>query len=414
MEAIARHLFIRASSNVNPSLAPSSPDKRSVASSNTTHATPNQNVGANDSDSVLDSIELLTNISVTSKPRFLPRKPRSLLFSKHHPQWMVTSTLDGSLQSWSLPKKAIELPSLHLPSHLNESVFAEDMCMTARGGHLALVMAEFNSNPNEASSGTDSFQGAKNRILLAPLVNNQISSPTIVEPSFSVHSKPISSIVAYYDGPSDRSLLLTGGNDRALVLWDIDETNLGKAEVREVHRRHTSGVHTICQLPQSRNVWTGGPDMRLIGFSMSKSQPLFEQKLDGRISHILSNSEHPNCLLVAQSKQSDQFRIVDTRNPNENCPLFGVPEISNTTRYLKPSWHHAGNLIACGTSNPVSRSSGINLWDIRYVSRTSSPLQMVGAQPDRRYLNAEFHPSENLLVALTTDASLYFIDYTLA
>jgi WD40 repeat protein len=154
--------------------------------------------------------------------------------------------------------------------------------------------------------------------------------------------------------------------------------------------------------------------MRLIGYSLSKGQPVFEQRLDHRISHILADQHSPHCLLLTQTRQQDQFRLFDTRAPALASPVFGWAETANTSRYLRPSWHPAGNLIACGSSNPASRAAGINFWDIRYLSKTASPLQMVDVQPDKRYWRTEFHPAKDLLVALATDGSLSFIDYTLA
>lgn len=370
----------------------------------------------------IKSIQLLTNVVPTHKSRFLPRKPRSLLFSKQLDDWMMTSTLDGSLQTWSLGRKAIEGTSLHLPSLFNETCYAEDLCMNQRGSQIAIVLGE----PSTAAAGNTegsgpilipASSGFTTKLALMNLEGSgksQFGKPFIVKTDYNPHTKSISSIASYYGGPSDRNFYYTGGNDRSLVFWDIDEEGK-EVKCNEVHRRHTSSIHSICQQYYSRTVWTGGADMRLVGFASCKSQIVHEQKLDYRISHIMANNHHPHTLLLSQSRQQQQMRFIDVRIPNSTTiQPFGWTELTNTSRYLKPSWHHAGNLISCGMSNPAIKYSGINVWDMRWVEKSGDPLQVIEMQAEKRYWCSEFHPTKDVLVAMATDCSVSFLDYKLA
>lgn len=204
------------------------------------------------------SVQLLTNLVNVSKSKFLARKPRSLLFSRQVDDFMLTTTLDGSIQSWSLERKGL-VGTSHLPSMLNQTVFAEDVCLNHKGTHLAVALAEPSS-----SSGTDltlesssSASMISHRLLYIPL--SQKTKEIYLQPSFPVHTKGISVVESFYDGPSDRSLFLTGGFDKTVAFWDTNDTGT-ELKVKEVHRRHTSVVHTIAQQVQSRIIWTGGAD----------------------------------------------------------------------------------------------------------------------------------------------------------
>lgn len=358
--------------------------------------------------SVVDSIELLTQVAVTSKSKFLPRKPRSLLFHEHLDDWMVSSTLDGSVQPWSLARRAMAAPSLHLPSFVDEACFAEDMCLNHRGTQLAVVLGE----PARLVQGAPEDTATVSlKLCIVPVdAARSLGRPVLVEPSFAAHSKSIASVCSFYDGPSDTSHYLTGSADRCLALWEVGEA-AATASVKEVHRRHTSAIHAVCQQPQSRVVWTGGSDMRLVGFSLGTGQALHDQRLEYRVAHVLGNRQRPDALLVVQTRQQEQIRMLDTRSPFVAVQSFGWAETSNTSRYLKPSWHPAGNLVACGLSNAASHASGIHIWDLRYAKH--DPLQLIEGLPDKKYWSCEFHPRKDLLAALATDGTVSFIDYAL-
>lgn len=351
---------------------------------------------------------LLAGLQMQTKAKFLPRKPRSLLFSRAHPNWMLTSTLDGSLQCWSLDRRALDGPSLSLSQALNEACWAEAMCLDVRGQHVAMALG------SPTASADAPVPELSTRICVLGI--NEDSAPRLLVPSHPVHSKGLASVVAFYDGPSERSLFITGGNDKNVALWDSDlsarAAPAATTTTTELHRRHTSAVLALCQQPQTRTLWSGGADMRLVGYCLAKRQTVFETKLDGRLSHILSHAQDPNRLLLALARPSEQFRLLDCRTPTTPSAIFGWAEAGNTSRYLQPSWHHAGNLVACGSASPQGSPPGINIWDLRYLPH---PLQRIDAgSADRRFAATIFHPTKDLLVALATDGSVSFIDYTLS
>jgi WD40 repeat protein len=213
--------------------------------------------------------------SLQSVGKILPRKPRSLLFSADLPDAMLTSTLDGSLQSWSLPKRAIEA-SVHFPSLLSQNVFPEDICLNRRSTHMAVALGESskaNESPVESyesghlygSHPPSSLSAAElltNRLYFMPVpFSATAKAPGILlEPASPVHTKSIVSVATFYDSASsDRSIFITGGNDKALGLWDVSDSG-HELKARPVHKRHTSAIHAIAQQLHSRNVWSGGND----------------------------------------------------------------------------------------------------------------------------------------------------------
>lgn len=356
------------------------------------------------------SVELLAGLQMQTKAKFLPRKPRSLLFSRHDPDWLLTSTLDGSLQRWSLDRRALHGPSVSLPHALNEACWAEAMCVDTRGQHAALALASPSTAVGDAPVPEMTTR-------LCVLGVGEGAQPRLLAPSHAVHSKGLASVVAFYDGPSERSLFASGGNDKNVALWDADlRSDNGTASLHatttELHRRHTSTVLALCQQPQTRMLWSGGADMRLVAYCLAKRQTGFETKLEGRLSHILAHSQDPQRLLLALARPSEQFRLLDCRAPTSPAAVFGWAEAGNTSRYLLPSWHAAGNLVACGSASPLGAAPGINVWDLRYLPH---PLQRIDAgTADRRFAATLFHPTRDLLVALATDGSVSFIDYSLA
>lgn len=323
---------------------------------------------------------------------------------------------------------------MHFPSVLGQNVFPEDICLNHRSSHMAVALGE-SSKANE--SPVESYEAGCNAPLTygfhstssaAELLTNRLyfmpvpflataKAPGILlEPASPVHTKSIVSMASFYDAASsDRSMFVTGGNDKALGLWDVNDNGL-ELKARPIHKRHTSAIHAIAQQLHSRNVWSGGNDCRLVGCNLGTGQVFSDRRLNDRITQLLAHACHPATLLMAQAKMNDQLSLLDIRLPlNTMRPVaFGWPEAANLTRYLRPSWHPEGHLIACGASQPCARYSGIMLWDTRFIGeQRKAPLQIIDVQTDKRLLRTEFHPVKSTLVALTSDASLSFLEYSI-
>ena len=90
---------------------------------------------------------------------------------------------------------------------------------------------------------------------------------------------------------------------------------------------------------------------------------------------------------------SAQLRLFDCRI-NNIVHSFGTLKLQNLSRYVRPSWHHGGNLIAIGTLSPADSVGSINIWDIRMMKSSNhssniKPVKMINCE-DRRLVRAEF------------------------
>ena len=158
---------------------------------------------------------------------------------------------------------------------------------------------------------------------------------------------------------------------------------------------------------------SGAVDCRLFGWATQHSRASFSHRFTNRISHLLANFHHPNSLIVTFCSPSRQLLMLDTRSPLSHSQVsFGHSELSSTSRYLRPSWSRSGNLVALGTIVPETRTSALNVWDVRYLGPEGSPTRSIEFSGEKRFLASEFWPAGNTIVVLASDGSANFVDYT--
>lgn len=365
----------------------------------------------------------ILDISKTNvKGRFLPRKPRSIIFaplttSSFASSTFLTTSLDGSLQVWSTKDQTV-LKTVHFS---NTQAIAEDVCWgngNEERNLLVVALNEFGPNVGAASSNSgDLSPVAKSRLAVMSWNFSDdldCSSPSLLDPS--PHTKEVSVIAPLTTKNDHFCSIVTGSHDKSIYLWSLEgESQNLTSRATLIHRRHTSAVNGICQ-PTSNHLWSGGYDSRLVGWDLTKGSVIHEFKMDHRISHLLPKpTMTSSCMLVTLQSSKEQLRLIDLRSPTAAGLVFGWQEASNTSRYLRPSWHPSGNIVACGTSSPTASPSGVNLWDVRYIGKSSChnyPLQVIECAgcSDKRYLRSEFSNAEPLLVALSTDGSVLFVE----
>lgn len=349
----------------------------------------------------------ISNVSITTRLRALPRKPRGLCFNftdPEHADLMVTSSLDGSVQLWSKTRQRIH-STMHLPTQLGQSCFVEDMCWDRHDGSvLALALCE--SSESAVASRCDECQLALLR------VSRQESryAARLVTLRQTAHERSIG-VVASWSTKERACRFLTGGKDRRICSWSVSQ-DTADAVVNELHRQHTSSVQTICPT-QDGTVWSGGSDCRLVAWSGEGQRVVKEWRWEHRISHIQAHQTHPALLLVSVMAMSQQLRLVDTRI-GQTVHRFGCAETANLSRYVRPSWHPSGDFIAIGTVSPSDsvHTGAISIWDVRMLDRPPHPLRLVNCD-ERRYVRTEFAPDGRSLVAMSTDASLAFVDFAI-
>ena len=362
--------------------------------------------------------------SVKHRPRAFPRKPRCLIFNSIQPSFsdtMITSSLDGSLQIWSKNEQKIQ-SSLYLPSYLHKPYFVEDLCWDRHpNGLLALGMCESANAPAaDESSGASSSRSDRQIAFLQFNPIDPSASPRFISSNLSPHDRSISVIESWSSSKhsGDNSYFLTGGLDKAIYSWKLTSNGASRdpeISTYELHRRHTSSVQAICYDWVNSDIWSGGTDCRLVQWSGEENRLLNEIRWDSRISHLIKSNAHPNLMLATVTSTSAQLRLFDCRI-NTIVHSFGTLETANLSRYVRPSWHHGGNLIAIGTLSPADSVGSINIWDIRMMKSSNNgsnikPVKMINCE-DRRLVRAEFAPDGRSLVGMSTDGAMTFVEFT--
>ena len=360
-------------------------------------------------------------LSVKHRPRAFPRKPRCLTFNSVQSSFsnlMFTSSLDGSIQLWSKKDQKIQ-SSIYLPSTLNKPYFVEDLCWDRQAsGLLALGLCESANAPiNDDSNGPNSSRSEHQLAFLQFNTQNPTGSPKFIVAPQTPHDRSISVIESWSstESYSDFSNFLTGGLDKAIFSWKVVHNGQSDPEisVHELHRRHTSSVQAICYDWTSQDIWSGGTDCRLIQWNNQENRIVNELRWESRISHLIKCKNESNLMLASVMAMSSQLRLFDCRN-NSVVHSFGIQETANLSRYVRPSWHSNGYLIANGTLSPTDTVGSINIWDIRMMRNGSSsvrPVKMINCD-DRRLVRAEFAPDGLSLVGMSTDGSLTFVDFS--
>ena len=356
--------------------------------------------------------EAIKDVSVTVKSRFFSRKPRCLLFpGSPHDDLMITSSLEGFIQYCSMKNQSV-MCTYHIPSLLGRTCHAEDMCKAPP--YQGLLLSSIDMGPSGIKNEPDPCNSPSSIVFL-PFDHREIM-PVVITSPYNPHKKAISTIESLdtsTTSASDYFVFCTGGLDKNVALWKLN-SEIEVVDVQEIHRVHTSVVQAVAQTKGRGDLlWTGGADCRLVGWSLEEGRQTFSHRFAHKISFLFANENHPNTLLASFCSHLNQLQLLDTRAPlSQNIIAFGHLELSTTSRYLRPSWSPNGNLIVMGTSAPQSRISSIDVWDIRCLRNESAPVKSIGCCAERRFLACDFWPSGNTIVALGSDCSASFVDFT--
>lgn len=203
----------------------------------------------------------IRDVSVVVKAKYFPRKPRCLMFSGGDDNdLMLTSSLDGSIQYSSMERQAV-VKRVLLPSLINRDCYAEFMCAAPllNGFIISTVDASLSMGGN--STETDPGNLPSSLVFMRNKLSGDVHHKVLTPPG-SPHQKAVSALSSYrYGAPLESSFrFLTGGLDKNICIWRVDET-LSKVTTQEAHRIHTSAVQTMVQTSSSPNIiWSGGAD----------------------------------------------------------------------------------------------------------------------------------------------------------
>ncbi|RKP25775.1 hypothetical protein SYNPS1DRAFT_28503 [Syncephalis pseudoplumigaleata] len=363
--------------------------------------------------------ELLRNLHTHQWRNAFSRKPRSLLFHRL-PDARGKNDMDlictrrsamyaRQIRCWKYGHQQLE----HVITDTQlEKVWPETMSWIT--DHILAVGAPMRDTPLARQLSLVHFSTSSRHALLSQVQHlddrPHSNGINVIEPLSSSSSSLSSS--GSTNGKEQFSFA-TAGNDKRVVVWHMAHTRSMQApttlkSVDYIHKQHTSSIHALAHMPAFNVLYSGGADSRLVAWDLAANQEIFHKKLADRISHIHRHPIDPHLLLVTVSSMQDQLLLHDHRTPQEPVLTFGVPQQSRLSRYIAPSWHSDGYMVACGQQDKPH----ISIWDIRYQHVQSGPCQLIQSH-DKRIIEVRFHPTKPVLGSISSDLSMNFMDFTL-
>jgi len=289
------------------------------------------------------------------KDKAFPRKPRSLELNwarnSDRRNIFAASCLDGSVQFWSFSQQR---QLFSVAGEKLKAKWVEDMCWTRDGDTLALAFPEDTTRQDAPQLGLLRLSTHQGKVKIK--IDLQEATP---------HDGGVNAVAAFKD-----SQFITAGNDKTLVHWDLTRD---QPVTTPFTRKHTSMIQAVMASSRLDVIFSGGADKKLIKWSAAKQVPISERLYHSRVSWIGENPVDPSLLLICLSSPCQQLSLFDTRTPRP-IQEFGWAESDSLSRYIEPSWHPSGFLVACGTSAPL-----INIWDIRFSRFGSEPPFTISA-----------------------------------
>eukprot|EP00027_Filamoeba_sp_ATCC50430_P012186 CAMPEP_0168574650 /NCGR_PEP_ID=MMETSP0413-20121227/19211_1 /TAXON_ID=136452 /ORGANISM="Filamoeba nolandi, Strain NC-AS-23-1" /LENGTH=210 /DNA_ID=CAMNT_0008608041 /DNA_START=1 /DNA_END=629 /DNA_ORIENTATION=- len=156
--------------------------------------------------------------------------------------------------------------------------------------------------------------------------------------------------------------VVTAGADKKIFLWHVPDNETPSVDF--VHAEHTSEVSCVAQHSQSYLLLSGGQDRRFIAWNIDQERAEHVEKLPAAVTSVKENPADPNLLLLSMQSRTNQLRSVDYRTMKPVLHLgYNIAETANTTQFITPDWSLNGHLVVCGSTEPV-----VNVWDVRYVN----------------------------------------------
>jgi hypothetical protein len=276
------------------------------------------------------------------------RKARSILTYPYSAgmfcSTIVTTSLDGKVHFWSAKTEQRE----HTVEKMNWSTNEKDWCEDIKWiTPDTLCLAPFSSS----------------NLILLHRMNSRHEFERKELPV--VHSKGVNVLERLGE-----SQFVSGGQDKKVYLWDIQDTN--RTRTLKVHDEHTSRIHSLCYLPQQKLLYSGGQDCRLFCTDVETTRILYgHERLDGSVRDILRIPGSHDSILVLyiflSSVQDPLYtvRVFDTRS---KAFCMKIPtRVQQTDGYQKIQVHQNGHLV----SVPLpTAGGGLEIYDLRYCLLT--------------------------------------------
>ncbi|KAK9701869.1 hypothetical protein K7432_011518 [Basidiobolus ranarum] len=349
-----------------------------------------------------EMLDVISRTRTDMRTKAFTRKPRSLIYQVakdyegNEMECLVTSSLDGEIQFWSPTMRKIVT---RVTKQTLKKPWAEDICFV----HPSIVAVASAKKDGEFLDNQVSF------VHLLKANTSQISYRVQHSDSKPHNERGISALCPIIS--NDKEFMFSScGSDKMVHLWKYktpqhEGDNAEQTGLLLAHSRHTSAVQALCYEPEQSVLYSGGADCKFYGYSLETKNIVTEYKYAERVNHVITHPFNPDLLLVCLSGKSDQLHIYDRRSNNFSSLSFGFQQSENLSRYMSPSFHSNGHLVAFGQNEPK-----INIWDVRYIQQGKKSSQVLYLH-ERRILKSLFHPQQDTLISMSTDSSLAFTDF---
>ncbi|KAM6912986.1 DDB1- and CUL4-associated factor 5 [Xenentodon cancila] len=183
--------------------------------------------------------------------------------------------------------------------------------------------------------------------------------------------------------------LVSGGDDRRVLLWDMEKAIHGRSKPVKLKGEHLSNIFCLAFDSTNKKVFSGGNDEQVILHDVERRETL---NVFLHIDAVYSLSVSPvNDNVFASSSDDGRVLIWDTREPPHGEPfcLASYPSAFHSVMFnpVEP------RLLATANSK-----EGVGLWDIR--KPRSSLLRYGGSMSLQSAMSVRFNSTGTQLLAL--------------
>ncbi|KAF9348952.1 hypothetical protein BGX34_002137 [Mortierella sp. NVP85] len=374
----------------------------------------------------------------------------------------ASSSMDGNIHFWDInsQKLLLSVPprdSRVIPYAETLTWVSEDAIVAVSHLKNGIQWPEPNAEPSNTELTSHSVPEAQTNLITIYFNREGHLGFRVLTITTMPHLKPVTTVAAIMG--EDHSLsYVTGGNDKRLFHWKFgppDSQSLTGYEPQglvELHQAHSNSICCTNYSHTSKLLYSGGLDGKYVSFNLEEQKVVSEQRLVGKVSHIVQNPMDPRINLVATLGYSRQYLLMDERTPTQPALTLGYQATAQTSKLSVPSWQPGGGLVCTGTNT----EGMLYLWDVRWsgvkldykrrpgvgvvtgdgtgytpggkhlggkhpIFRSPPPglsvpkTETAGAPtqilklPGKKIQQACFHPTKNVLMLVNSDTNLTFM-----
>ncbi|KAK3811998.1 MAG: WD40-repeat-containing domain protein [Benniella sp.] len=373
----------------------------------------------------------------------------------------ASSSMDGNIHFWDInaQKMLLSVPprdSRVIPYAETITWVSEDAIVAVSHLKNGIKWPEPNAEPSNTELTAHSEPEAQTNLITIYFNREGQLGFRVLTITTMPHLKPITTVAAIM-GEDHSVSYVTGGSDKRLFHWKFgppdsqSPTGYEPQGLVELHQAHSNSISSTIYSHTSKLLYSGGLDGKYVSFNLEEQKVVTEQRVLGKISHIVQNPMDPRINLVGTLGYSRQYLLMDERTPTQPALTFGYRTQNATSKLSVPSWQPGGGLVCTGTNVEGT----LYLWDVRWSSvrldyrrrpgvgvvtgdgagyaaggkhpifrapltgydvpktETAGAPTQIFKVAGKKVQQACFHPTKNVLLMVNSDNNLTFMDYDL-